>query len=218
MVAAHNFCPENLAYATASLLRGADMLPYNDRMVADLTPRIARFVEEYLVDPNGTKAAIRAGYSAKTAAQQASRLLRNVKVQQAIATSRKQLAATRQWDLERLVKAAEINLIAARSGRNFSAANGALELIGKATGILGGKPRDPQPPAITTVTFVLDRGNDPEGGRRGVETSYRELPQLAEGEYREVEDDGHLGPWQGGASETVGVISKKEPSHAKFPK
>jgi len=38
------------------------------------------FCREYLIDFNGTQAAIRAGYSEATAAQQASRLLRNVKV------------------------------------------------------------------------------------------------------------------------------------------
>ena len=32
-----------------------------------LTPRQARFVEEYIVDPNATQAAIRAGYSKRTA-------------------------------------------------------------------------------------------------------------------------------------------------------
>lgn len=58
--------------------------PNADRSM--LTPRQQRFVEEYLVDLNGTKAAIRAGYSAKTADQQASRLLTNVKVAAAIAT------------------------------------------------------------------------------------------------------------------------------------
>lgn len=38
------------------------------------------FCQEYLIDLNGRQAAIRAGYSAKTAAQQAARLLTNVKV------------------------------------------------------------------------------------------------------------------------------------------
>ncbi len=37
-----------------------------------------RFVEEYLIDLNATQAAIRAGYSAKTAQEQGSRLLSNV--------------------------------------------------------------------------------------------------------------------------------------------
>lgn len=35
--------------------------------MSDLTPKQARFVEEYLVDLNATQAAIRAGYSQKTA-------------------------------------------------------------------------------------------------------------------------------------------------------
>lgn len=42
------------------------------------------FVREYLVDRNGTRAAIAAGYSKKTAEAAASRLLRNVKVAEEI--------------------------------------------------------------------------------------------------------------------------------------
>lgn len=49
-----------------------------------LTDKQRLFVREYLVDLNATQAAIRAGYSADTAEQQASRLLSNVKVQEAI--------------------------------------------------------------------------------------------------------------------------------------
>lgn len=45
-----------------------------------LTAKQQRFVDEYLIDLNATQAAIRAGYSPKTADQQASRLLTNVKV------------------------------------------------------------------------------------------------------------------------------------------
>jgi phage terminase small subunit len=48
-----------------------------------LTPRQARFVQEYLIDLNARQAAIRAGYSAKTAEVQASRLLRNAHVRAA---------------------------------------------------------------------------------------------------------------------------------------
>ena len=49
-----------------------------------LTPKQARFVEEYLIDLNGKQAAIRAGYSPGTAEVQASRLLRNAKVRFAL--------------------------------------------------------------------------------------------------------------------------------------
>lgn len=48
--------------------------------MADLTPQQELFIAEYLIDLNATQAAIRAGYSAKTAAEQASRLLTNVKI------------------------------------------------------------------------------------------------------------------------------------------
>jgi len=49
-----------------------------------LTPKQQRFVDEYLIDLNATQAAIRAGYSAKTAMQQGERVLRNVEVQKLI--------------------------------------------------------------------------------------------------------------------------------------
>ena len=46
------------------------------------------FVAEYLKDLNATQAAIRAGYSAKTASSQGQRLLRNVEVSAAIAAGK----------------------------------------------------------------------------------------------------------------------------------
>lgn len=49
-----------------------------------MTPRMQRFVDEYLVDLNATQAAIRAGYSEKTANEQGARLLANVSVKQEI--------------------------------------------------------------------------------------------------------------------------------------
>jgi phage terminase small subunit len=53
-------------------------------MTTKLTAKQARFVEEDLCDLNATQAAVRAGYSQKTAAVQGSRLLTNVKVAAAI--------------------------------------------------------------------------------------------------------------------------------------
>lgn len=49
-----------------------------------LSPKQSAFVQEYLVDLNATQAAIRAGYSSKTAGEQAVRLLGNVKVSEAL--------------------------------------------------------------------------------------------------------------------------------------
>ena len=49
-----------------------------------LTDKQEMFCREYLVDLNATQAAIRAGYSDKTAQEQSSRLLSNVMVQNRI--------------------------------------------------------------------------------------------------------------------------------------
>lgn len=49
-----------------------------------LPPRQARFVDEYMIDLNATQAAIRAGYSAKTANEQGARLLAKVSVKEAL--------------------------------------------------------------------------------------------------------------------------------------
>ena len=52
---------------------------------AKLTEKQQRFVEEYLIDLNATQAAIRAGYSVKTANEQGSQNLAKLSIQQAIA-------------------------------------------------------------------------------------------------------------------------------------
>ncbi len=49
-----------------------------------MTPKQRQFVREYLIDLNATQAAIRAGYSKRTAQEQGSRLLSNVMVSGAI--------------------------------------------------------------------------------------------------------------------------------------
>lgn len=76
-----------------------------------LTPKQQRFVEEYLVDFNGTAAYQRAGYTARgrSAEVNASRLLSNAKVQQAIAAGQaalserteitQEMVLQRWWDI-----------------------------------------------------------------------------------------------------------------------
>jgi phage terminase small subunit len=53
--------------------------------MANLNPKQKRFVEEYLIDLNATQAAIRAGYSVKTAEQLGYQLLQKTSVSEAIA-------------------------------------------------------------------------------------------------------------------------------------
>ncbi len=69
-------------------------------MTAKLTAKQQVFVMEYLNDCNATQAAIRAGYSSRTAYSIGQRLLKNVEVSQAINSAmserKNQLIATRE--------------------------------------------------------------------------------------------------------------------------
>ena len=83
-----------------------------------LTDKQKRFCEEYLIALNATQAAIRAGYSPKTAEQTASRLLRNVKVQEYIAKRQKELSRSTQITQERVIK--ELALIAFSNNADYA--------------------------------------------------------------------------------------------------
>ena len=93
------------------------------------------------------------------------------------------LAAQRLWTTDRLVDEAEVNLDGAREGKQFSSANRALELIGRLTGLVGGKQQQEPHVPITRVIINLAPGVEPPADQI-VESSYRELPprpELAEG-------------------------------------
>ena len=114
-----------------------------------LTPKPARFVEEYLLDLNATQAALRAGYSAKTAEVHGSRLLGNVKVAAAVEKAQEarseRTKINQDWVIERLVGVYEASMearpVCDKNGEekgftfNPTAANRALELIGKHKGM-----------------------------------------------------------------------------------
>ena len=70
----------------------------------NLTPKQLRFVEEHLIDFNGTQAAIRAGYSRKSAAVQASKLLRDPKVRAAIEKRRAEITERVGVETEDIVR------------------------------------------------------------------------------------------------------------------
>ena len=60
--------------------------------MANLTPKQQRFVEEYLIDLNATQAAIRAGYSEKTAKVIAAQNLSKLNIQEAIQYAQNKLS------------------------------------------------------------------------------------------------------------------------------
>ncbi len=75
-----------------------------------MTPRRARFVKEYLIDLNATKAAIRAGFSAKTAGSMGGQLLQNIEIQREIAKEQEKKAKKLDITSDRILR--ELALIA----------------------------------------------------------------------------------------------------------
>ena len=125
-----------------------------------LTDRQKEFVRQYLVDLNATKAAIRAGYSERTAYSVGQRLLKNVEIQRAVAAAQAQRArrveVTQDYVLSNLVEVVERTMQRApvldRKGEQVTDeegravwtfdpknANRALELLGKHLGIFADK-------------------------------------------------------------------------------
>lgn len=79
-----------------------------------LTPKQNRFVEEYLIDLNGTQAAIRAGYARSGARTEGARLLANADIQAEVDTAKADRAErtgiNAAWVLDRLRDEVEADL------------------------------------------------------------------------------------------------------------
>jgi phage terminase small subunit len=108
-----------------------------------LTSKQECFVAEYLVDLNATQAAIRAGYSEKTANEQSSRLLANVKVAAEVAKAQAERSArtnvSQDYVLESIVSAME----RCKQDDTFNAAGvfKGAELLGKHLGLFQGETK-----------------------------------------------------------------------------
>lgn len=92
-----------------------------------MTPKQKRFCREYVIDFNGTQAAIRAGYSEHSAFVIASQLLRLLKVQKAVAELTAKQAAKQEITAERVL--AELARLAFHDPRKFFNADGSLKDI-----------------------------------------------------------------------------------------
>ena len=69
-----------------------------------LTPKQEAFCREYLIDLNGTQAAIRAGYSKRTANEQAAQLLAKLNIQEYLKTLMDERAEKTKIDAEWVIK------------------------------------------------------------------------------------------------------------------
>ena len=100
-----------------------------------MTPKQQRFVDEYLIDLNATQAAIRAGYSENSAAEQGYANIRKPQIAAAIAEKRSDRAATSwlsvEWVLAELLEVYRLALAI----RQPSAATAALVKLGEHAGM-----------------------------------------------------------------------------------
>lgn len=108
--------------------------------MAKLTPKQQRFTEEYLIDLNATQAAIRAGYSEKSAARIGAELLHKTQVAQAIAEAMRRRASRTELTQDAVL--CELQKVAFRDAADYAESDlkyanklKALELLGKHLGL-----------------------------------------------------------------------------------
>ncbi len=99
-----------------------------------LNPKQQKFVQEYLKDLNATQAAIRAGYSKKTAYSIGQRLLKHVEVKAAVQAGQKKAAEGAEVTVEYVIKNLRQLAEDAMSHADRMNANRSLELLGKHVG------------------------------------------------------------------------------------
>ena len=96
-----------------------------------LTPKQQRFVEEYLVDLNATQAAIRSGYSKKTAHEIGNQNLRKLLIKEAITEARAKLS--QRTEITQDMVMAEFAKIGFADIRRMFSEDGALKQVASLT-------------------------------------------------------------------------------------
>ena len=100
-----------------------------------LTDKQTAFVREYLVDLNATQAAIRAGYSERTAYSVGQRLLKKVEIQRAVAAAQAKRARRVEIKAEDVLRGVIEVTTQARDSGDLKTALKGYELQGKHLGM-----------------------------------------------------------------------------------
>ena len=131
--------------------------------MSDLNDKQAAFVREYVVDKNGKQAAIRAGYSAKTAEAQASRLLSNAKVRAAVDAALKVVAEKTETEAEWIRRRLKEEATDFSEFASHSARIRALELLGKINGVFEVDNRQKGEAAVAMIQVAFKKPGDANG-------------------------------------------------------
>lgn len=97
----------------------------------NLNNKQSQFVKEYVIDFNGKQAAIRAGYSARSAEVTASRLLSNAKVKAAVEKEMAKLAERTEITQDKVLRDIEELRMQAKGEKQLNVAARCSELQGK---------------------------------------------------------------------------------------
>lgn len=96
-----------------------------------MTPKQELFIKEYLVDLNATQAAIRCGYSEKTAYSQGQRLLKDVEIGKAVQKAMDERAEKVGISAAKVLENIERIATLAEAKEEYGAALRGQELLGK---------------------------------------------------------------------------------------
>lgn len=107
-----------------------------------LTHKQQRFVEQYLVHGNATRAAAEAGYSEDTANEQGARLLANVSIKEAVTAGQAQKREAAKIDADYLLREHQEIVVLAKKEKQLAAATSSLKEIANLTGL--NKPQQHQ--------------------------------------------------------------------------
>lgn len=103
--------------------------------MSKLTPKMARFVEEYLIDLNATQAAIRARYSEKRASEIGYQLLQKTTVLEAIQKAQSKLSEACLVTQKMVIDGLKAEATLTGEGSSHSARVSAWGLLGKHLGM-----------------------------------------------------------------------------------
>lgn len=125
---------------------------HNENGAKPLNRRARRFITEYLIDHNGTQAAIRAGYAPSGARALASKMLSNVVIAKAVDDAEAKILQSNQITVARVAR--ELALIAFLDPADILDDSGHL------------LPLSSLPPEIRRALPALDLSRSPNGAHR----------------------------------------------------